>query len=472
VTSAAARARAAMRAIAGTVNDAPPLQLTPGLDPGSVPGETHPGEAHPGEHDPGPRGSRQPARPRGQSRRRRRWSVLAPVAAAAVVIALGATLAIVTDMPNGRVAPPVPSAITGGSGAAPGDTPVNIVVPQYYAALTSGADPTLVFGNARTGKLTDIDTLAPDNVILKAVYGQAADDTTFIVAGQLTADPAAGTKWYRLRISPGSRVPAQLVPLPIGVSQVPAGVALSPDGTDLAVALPGSPATLRLYSIATGALLRSWSATAAGQITAQRSTSDSWQLSTVALRWSTDGRQLGFAWNGSAIRVLDANAPDGDLIGTSKLLAAIGPFYHTLGSDTCDAAQGWQLIEDGQGIVCAGSSFAEAYHTCGANGKGCSYHQEFAVGFMKQTSMSGGGTETEFPDGESTSATEAKSGVGAYLGWANADGSVLIGSLVPDGKTRFGIFRGSKFTGYPALPVARPWPVGSAGNITPGSIAW
>jgi hypothetical protein len=39
---------------------------------------------------------------------------------------------------------------------------------------------------------------------------------------------------------------------------------------------------------------------------------------------------------------------------------------------------------------------------------------------------------------------------GAYLGWASADGSVLIGSQVCDGQSRFGIFRGSHFTPLPA----------------------
>ena len=35
---------------------------------------------------------------------------------------------------------------------------------------------------------------------------------------------------------------------------------------------------------------------------------------------------------------------------------------------------------------------------------------------------------------------------GAYIGWANADGSVVIGSLVWDGHVRFGLFRDGRFT--------------------------
>jgi hypothetical protein len=400
--------------------------------------------------------------------RRRRWPVLAAVAAVAVIAALASTLASVRESPNGRAAPLVPAVVTGTGGSAPGGTPVSLVVPQYYAALVPGADPALVIGDARTGELTDIGALAPRNMILTGVYGQAADDRTFVVAGQSSTDPGAGTRWYRLRISPGSRVPMQLVPLPIGVPQVPAGVAVSPDGSELAVALPGRPATLRLYSIATGTLLRSWSAAAAGQITAQLSASDPWLLAAVALRWSADGQQLGFAWNGSALRVLDASAPDGDLIGRSRSLTAIGIVYATLGNFSCDAAQGWQLIQEGRGVVCAGSTEEDNYHSCGANGKGCSYVQRFAVGFFRQTSVSGGGTELTTLDSVSTTESQAKSGHGAYLGWANDGASVLIGSLVPNGTTRFGIFGGDKFTLYPALPVSLPAPAGT----TPGIVAW
>ena len=73
-------------------------------------------------------------------------------------------------------------------------------------------------------------------------------------------------------------------------------------------------------------------------------TGGSWQYTALVLRWSADGRQLAFAWNAAAIRVLDAAAPDGDLIAGSRPLTAIGTTYATLSSFTCHAAHGWQLI--------------------------------------------------------------------------------------------------------------------------------
>ena len=218
-------------------------------------------------------------------------------------------------------------------------------------------------GNTFTGQ-TIATVGAPAGVFLEAVYGTAADDRTFIVTGQRLHGADAGTVWYLLRIAPGSATPARLTPLPIPVRQDPAGAALSPDGTELAVALPGSPATLRVYSVATGALLREWSTTASGELTAEKVPSGSWQFTAMVLRWSSDGRQLAFTWNASAIRVLDATAPDGDLIARSELDAGtgIGTGYGLDGvSNTCDAAQGWQPITvskgaaAGQGTVCAGS---------------------------------------------------------------------------------------------------------------------
>jgi hypothetical protein len=119
------------------------------------------------------------------------------------------------------------------------------------------------------------------------------------------------------------------------------------------------------------------------------------------LRWSSDGKRLAFAWNSTAIRVLDASAPDGNLITSSTLLAAIGTTVSKHSSVTCNASQGWELIAVGHGVICAGSMH---------------------------------------PDGPPT--------------------SVVIGSLVWDGHLRFGVFRNGRFTPLPALPVSVPVPTG------------
>jgi WD40 repeat protein len=344
-------------------------------------------------------------------------------------------------------------------------------VPGYYVALMRAGTPSLVVGSTFTGQA--IATVkAPDQVVLGAVYGGAADDRTFVVTG--TRHGSGATAWYLLRIAPGSAAPARLTPLPLPVRQSPAGAALSPDGATVAVAVAGSPATLGVYSVATGARLRQWSATEPGEFTAEQVKPGSRQFTAMVLRWSPDGRQLAFAWNASAIRVLDATAPDGNLITSSRVLAAIGTTYATLSSFTCRGAQGWQFITvargpgAGQGVVCAGSSQTGRYTACSSpSGTKCGYTQRNAIGFLRATEDSRGGSYLGLDTG-SDCPSPAQPGNGAYLGWANADGSEVIGSQVCAGRSRFGLFHGTAFTALPALPGSLPLPAG----VMDGTVAW
>jgi hypothetical protein len=470
MTATEDRARAAMRAIAGTVHDAPPLKLAAARDLTQAPDEVRAGR----------HGSRRPGlrRPGGATRqgtrgsdRRRRWSVLAPVAAAVTIVAVAATLAIIRDIPNGGVAAPSSATPTAGSPAASGATATG--VPEYYVAWMQADTPYLVVGNTFTGQ-TIAKVGAPAGVFLEAVYG-TADDRTFIVTGDRRRGADAGTVWYLLRIAPGSAKPPRLTPLPVPVRQSPAGAALSPDGSELAVALPGSPATLRVYSVSSGSLIRDWSTTAQGELTAEKVQPGSRQFTAMVLRWSADGSQLAFAWNASSIRVLDPSAPDGDLIASSRLLSSVGISYASLANFTCDAAQGWQPITiakgsaAGQGIVCAGSLQGGKYTSCTSQTKStCTYTQGTSIGFLRATHTAGGDSYMGLDSGSSSCNSRAEPVNGAYLGWSNLDGSEVLGSLVCGGHSRFGIFRGSKFTPLPALPNSRPVPAG----VMDGTVAW
>ena len=295
---------------------------------------------------------------------------------------------------------------------------------------------------------------------LEEIYGAAADDRTFIAMGDRLGGADGGTAvWYLLRIDPGGRIPARLTQVPIPVRQNPAGVAISPDGTELAVALAGSPATVRIYSIATGKVLRTWSATIPGAVAVESWTASGGSSQFTAarvLRWSSDGRQLAFAWNSTAIRVLDASAPDGNLITSSSLLAAIGTTGSKDSSVTCNASLGWQLIEGGHGVICGGSAHANLPQTGGA----CTGSERTLVGFLQETNGGQGSVPVTLADFETECSAQAGDSDGAYIGWANADGSVVIGSLVWDGHLRFGVFRDGRFTPLPALPVSVPVPTG------------
>jgi hypothetical protein len=241
---------AAMRELADTVTGAPPLRLTPRFSPA-------------------------PSRYRSPRRLWSRW--LAPLAAAAAVITLAITLVTIRSIPNGPVVPPTKPTAT------------SDVVPAYYAELVQqpgGEDnpDQIQVRETLTGHV--VATVNPPPGATFAGVAGAADNRTFVVdthpgAIQSPNGPADQSvlprTWYLLRLSPGSARPASLTRLAIPPSPLGTGVdgiALSPDGTRLAVAFQtpgrgmtpgGNPApngtvSLRVYSVRTGALLRSWSA--------------------------------------------------------------------------------------------------------------------------------------------------------------------------------------------------------------------
>jgi hypothetical protein len=435
------------RAIASAVRDVPPLRL-----------ETVPDELRSASRG-------RPRRPRGHSRLRRLRPWITPLAAAVSVVAVALALVLIKSFPNGSAAPPAANA----NSAAVKD------VPRYYVAWMQSSSSYLVVGDTVSGKRV-ATVMPPSGIFFDTVFGEAADDRTFVVTGE---HHKGGTLWYLLRITPGASVPARLIPLPLPVParQSPAAAAISPDGTRLAVALTGTPAALRIYSVPAGKLLRSWTA-ASGQITATPPQPGSWPFAELALRWSADGRHLAFAWNAAAIRVLDATAPGGSLLANSSELAAIGTLYRPgSGNLTCDATHGWSLLAGGSGIVCAvrmRTSSAQSAPVAGlsgvpSGGGACSGAQRFGYGFVREiVSAQGSGHTPQLLGSVADCGGQGAPASGAYIGWASADGSTMIGSLVWDGNSRFGVFRDGRFTPLPPLPVSMP--VGA--GVLIGADAW
>ena len=293
MTSTEDRARAAMRAIAGTVHDAPPLLLAPAHDASAR------DEVHLGGH--GTRRRSGPLRPggaRGQGRhdRGRRWqSWLVPLTAAAAVVALAVSLVVVKDIPNGTAIPAGPTTSTTGPGG----------VPRYYVALTQFSGSVRFAarrerhraGRHRGGGLAyrreDSEIRAPAHTTFQSVMA-AADDLTFVVFAvssstgsfDLSAKGATLTgSWFEVKLAPGTADPARLTPLPIKPwswapehsvhdYSIPSpgkvfATALSQNGQELAVAdIPPLPAgdldtaqnwqEVKVFSVATGQLLHDW----------------------------------------------------------------------------------------------------------------------------------------------------------------------------------------------------------------------
>jgi hypothetical protein len=266
--------RAATQAIAGTVapDSAPPLRL-----PAS----------------PGPR-------------RARRWAHwLTPAAAALAVTAV--VLASLALHRGDQAGPPV----------SPGPLPSGL--PRYYTALVqepSGPWWAQVRATV-SGKV--LATVRPPLPYTRfSEVAAAPDDHTFVLAGIGPQGQPSVTQLYALRLNPAtgqvrlSRLPVPLIPERWRVN----GLAVSPDGTRLAVALepPGAERPrLQLYSMTSGALLREWGV----------NTSRPGAAPVVGfMSWSPDGRTLeyGYPLRGNGTALLDVTRPGTNLLGNSTIV--------------------------------------------------------------------------------------------------------------------------------------------------------
>jgi hypothetical protein len=275
------RIRAAARAAADTVapGSAPPLRL--------------PAEAG-GRAGPGRRGGR------------RTWTRrMAPLAAAAAVIAVVAGSLAVAG--GGQVHRPRGHAAEAGPLAG---------LPPYYVMLTgSNPDPTVLQPEHAVIRATAsgavLSAIAPPSPYgtFTSVAG-AADGGTFVLAAEKwvvdhvdggVSQQGAPVKFFLLRIAASGR--ASLTPLPIPgepASAGLAGIALSPDGRKLAVAIDGphgGAARIQVFTAATGAE-HDWTWPGGGQITSNAGGQGQ------VLSWAADDRTVAFQlWRGSNIYI-------------------------------------------------------------------------------------------------------------------------------------------------------------------------
>jgi hypothetical protein len=200
----------------------------------------------------------------------------------------------------------------------------------------------VVVGETLTGKrLTTIKPLPGST--FAGVTG-AADDGTFvldsvrIVPGLLFANQQR--TWYLLRVKPGAPVTTLTrLNFPVPVAADINGIALSPDGTKLAVlyqvagkgdGFPYSgPFTLGIYSVATGAALRTWTGTDPYHGSYGYGSNDLPDPN-ANLTWTYDGQRLAFAYRSSTgpdssllLREVNLAAPGGGLFTDSAVIAKI-----------------------------------------------------------------------------------------------------------------------------------------------------
>jgi hypothetical protein len=367
------RLRAAGRAVSDQVRDVPGLDLRP---------------------EPAARRTRARAFSRWPGRR---WpgagNWLIPLAAAAAVVTVAVTLVTVKDPP--RPAPQAGANQMVGAPRATGPTaaaaPVDPeALPGYFVAINgleihgplpapgqSGpvkapkADSVIV-GETLTGKR--LATIAPPAGSTFAGVTGAADDRTFVLdTVQLTTDRGgflASTQprtWYLLKIRPGA-TPVQVLtplnfPLPSGADVN--GIGLSPDGTKLAVLYQvarsgdgypySGPFTLGIYSVATGAALRSWTGSDPYH-GSNAYASDSPPDRNATLTWTSDGQHLAFAYSSSGgppivyLREVNLTAPGGGLFTSSAVIAKIADSQTNPASSTWCESLG--ITGDGRSAIC------------------------------------------------------------------------------------------------------------------------
>jgi hypothetical protein len=315
---------------------------------------------------------------------------LAPVTAAAVVAALAIALVSIRQVRH------EPTVTRSGPAVVPVALPTS--PPRYYAALddpvgTAFSDPlpsqpkgpvNVVVGDIRTGKT--FATVTPPHGQTFVGLSAAADDRTFVLAtasfplpdGTSSPRPAA---WYLLRIAPGAARPATLTALPVpgeprgtmvhGMLVPPEvdGIALSPDGSELAVLVQNNGSlALTIYSVRTGHAVRTWTDNIYGGFGLNY-----WgRISNGSLSWLADGNELAFdtgtpvgvngplgggaggiVFSDVTVRKLDLSRPGHDLLADSTTV-------FTLAHVRCDTLQ---LSADGTTALCGRQSSPGATST-------------------------------------------------------------------------------------------------------------
>jgi hypothetical protein len=312
------------------------------------------------------------------------------------------------------------------------------------------------------------------------VYGSGGAGVFAVTVQWIVPTAGGGEFWYLLRLRAG--VPALLRRLPVGhaAGPGPTAVALSPDGSTIAMAFtyrtsPPHPQPLTLYRVATGAVLRTWTVTS-GIISAADPMANGdlgREAGNIGMRWTADGRGLAFAFHANtapgkdgygydrmaSIRLLDTTAPGGDLIANSHELTSASPQYNPgNGAGTqCLASNGWSLSSDGRAVTCAAEwtspgaqppASPRAAACASPPGGASAIPQQRNLGFWRQFSLPGGaGADTVYG---------VCVGGSIQLDWASPDGTTVLGSLAGPGHSSFGLFSHDAFHELPPPPAGVP----------------
>jgi hypothetical protein len=410
------RVRAAARAAADTVapDSVPPLRLPSG----------------------------NPGRPRGGARSSASvWARrLAPLGAAMAVVALAVAMVNLSSTVRRATAPASspPQAASGGMTTGPSlaSYVASGLVPAYYLSIVPQGSPKrfpsyAVVRSTATGAALATIMATGGGMIVAATA--AADDKTFVLDEQPwvhTGQEFAPRTFVLVRLgASGQPGPLTRLPISLPAGAQMTGFALSPDGSQLAIAVrPGNVRAdpnlqqIWLYTLSTGEL-RTWSAN--GFV-------GTGPDDVRSLSWTTDERTLAFNWGGSGasgVRLLNLRARGSSLLADSRQAAMTTSPNGVGWSPPCPAYS--VITPDGTTLVCA-----TALVIASRTGQ---YTAE--TEFLESSASTGSVTRIL---GHWTIADEGGLDLGVM--WSNASGSVLIGIIPDAGLGRVGVIRGNQFT--------------------------
>lgn len=438
-TALAEETATAMRELARTVTDAPPLRLAPAA------------------------GARVP-----RSAEPRRWTLWAvPLTAAVVVLALAVALVTARDLSGDH------------THHSPGATyPATDSPPTYYVTqdLTCGkktCEPgRLVVGDTYTG--ARLATLTPPPGTTWGTVSGAADDRTFVTDTvgypvSLTAKTQQVT-WYLITIRPGSSPKARLTRLPVPATPTAAElqmVSLSPSGRELAVlyhlgphTILGGTTVLRIYSVATGQLLHTWSTDRkvlfAQDLLGQSNTLLGWVDGDSAVTFTTTPYTLAphssdtYTAGATSVRVLTVTASGHDLVADSHAVYSVTAWR---GGDpnpkpACGQGPGLpSLATNGKTIMCTSLVNIQI-------GSGPRPSVLWRLSLLASPTSAPKAARVLYQI--SSRLPSSDSGPNSNVLWTNPSGSALLIAWAPTGSgipvTHFGLVSHGKFTPLPTPP--------------------
>jgi hypothetical protein len=380
------------------------------------------------------------------------WTRLAWVgplaAAAAVVIVVVGSVAVGSSFARsgkGR---------SGNSGASkPGVSAGSYAgVPPYYVAM---GNPSLaiVRATATGATLVRITTNTP----FVGVAG-AANDRTFVLDAQrqiigpsVTWPGQPQFSLLRLTASGTEESYSRLALAPLPKGSAVTGLALTPDGSKLAVAIElGKWRTargvmeIRVYTLATGAY-RTWSAPGSADSEDPAGFTGSGTDGSESISWGADSRTLAFDWmNGSlrGVRLLDTAASGDNLIADSRLAVIeinfsshSGPptFPFPSKDDVSPCVTDSIMSLDGSAVVCGYSTNMDG--------------QETTTGFIRYSTRTG---KPVALIGVYQFQGQGAGGDNTLL-WVNSTGTMAIGGIGTPSGIQTGVINGGKFTPLPAI---------------------